>query len=218
MKELGSCPKNLRRVVVLHSQFDSSRTSPRSWASPRAASTQLLQRVSVRLQESAERRTAGAARGDPARSAATRARERTAGVADARRSAECRPSTRAPAKAILAWRRAALAIDDYRHERRDPHRRSPSSRERPSLSIPPCSEAGADIRRLALIAGEDDATVKPLSAHRLRRSQPGDRHAPTITIVWVWSQHPAACARVTATPVSGCAPLRLRRLASRRSA
>src|SRR4051794_1990284 len=116
LQELHRLPKNLRAIVLLRSQVTRHADVADVLGISAGRVAQLLQQVTVRLQERAE--TRAELERPVADPRAARLRELEVDPPDWLIEAIGRAPTfnKSSSKAILAWRRAALAIDDYRHE------------------------------------------------------------------------------------------------------
>jgi hypothetical protein len=116
MEELRHLPKNLRAVVLLRAQFGRHRDVAEVLGVSTARVAHLLQHVGVYLQERMERQAE--LERPVASPRAARLRELEVEPPEWLVEAIGRAPTfnKSSAKPVLAWRRAALAIDDYRNE------------------------------------------------------------------------------------------------------
>ena len=116
MEEVRQLPKHLRAVVLLRAQFGRHRDVAEVLGVSTARVAHLLQHVGVYLQERMERRSE--LERPIASPRAARLRELEVETPEWLVEAIGRAPTfnKSSARPVLAWRRAALAIDDYRRE------------------------------------------------------------------------------------------------------
>ena len=116
MDELRKLPESMQRVVLVRSQVHKQQDVADILGVSRQRVNHLLVSVSLRVNELAEQRTLHER--PVASPRAARLRELEDEPPEWLRAAIGRPVTRnrSNGAALLAWRRAALAIDDYRRE------------------------------------------------------------------------------------------------------
>jgi hypothetical protein len=112
LQELRTLPKNLRVVVLVNSQSSKHRDVAEVMGISRSRVAQLLQQVTVRMQERAEIRTELERPVANPRAARLREFETDPPAWLVEAIGRVPTFNKSSSKAVLAWRRAALAIDD----------------------------------------------------------------------------------------------------------